>query len=87
MNGLDTKIYLPDSNISKFDLSLEAVPNNNEVLLTFEYATSLFSKEFIDNLSSHYINIINNVLDNVDIQISDINMLSKDEKYKIAILN
>ena len=82
-NGIDAKYYIPDTKISKFDLSLEIIPENDILNLSFEYATSLFNKDFITNLANHYINIINSILDNNKIKISEIDMLSKDEKNKI----
>ena len=83
LNGIKAQYYIPDTNISKFDLSLEAVPKDEQINLSFEYATKLFDENFINNLSSHYLTIINSVLENIDIRISDIDMLSKEEKNKI----
>lgn len=80
---ISSEYYTPETDVSKFDLSLEAIPANDEIKLSFEYATKLFKEEFIKNLSNHYINILNNILDNIDIKISDINMLSKEEEHKI----
>ncbi len=81
--NINTKYYIPDSKISKFDLSLEVIPNNNVFYLSFEFATKLFDKDFIQNLSSHYNNIINTILENIEIKISDICILSEKEKNKI----
>ena len=75
--------FIPDSNISKFDLSLEVIPVNNEFSLRFEYCTKLFDEEFIKRLSLHYINILNAILENQDIKIADIDMLSKEERNQI----
>ena len=82
-NGINATYYIPDAKISKFDLSLEIVPEIDNLNLSFEYATSLFNKDFIKNLSVHYLNIINTVLENIDIKISEINMLSETEQNKI----
>ena len=82
-NGLNTSYYIPDTNISKFDLSVEAVPTDNKINLSFEYATDLFSKDFITQISSHYINILHEVLENLETKISDIQMISNEEKDKI----
>ena len=82
-NNIKSEYYIPDSNISKFDLSLEIIPMKNNFKLNFEYANKLFSKTFIENLSSHYINILSNALNNTNIKISDINILSEKEKNKI----
>ena len=75
--------YIPDTNISKFDLSVEAVPQHDTIHLTFEYATSLFTENFVKNMSIHYLNTINSVLDNLDIQIKNIDILSSEEKHTI----
>ena len=82
-NNIKSEYYVPDVNISKFDLSLEAVPTKNEINLTFEYATKLFDEDFIRLLSEHYLNILNVILNNCDIKISDIDMLSEKEENKI----
>ena len=75
--------FTPDSNVSKFDLSLEVMPVGNELSLRFEYCTKLFDADFIKRLSSHYVNILNAILENQDIKIADIDMLSEQEKHQI----
>ena len=80
---IKSEYYIPDTNISKFDLSLEIIPTQNNMKFSFEYASKLFNKEFIKNLSNHYLNILEAILNNIDIKISDIDMLSKEEKQKI----
>ncbi|MBO4815916.1 MAG: amino acid adenylation domain-containing protein [Clostridia bacterium] len=82
-NGINAKYYIPDAKISKYDLSLEVVPQNNILNLNFEYATSLFNKDYIKSLSAHYINILDIIIENIDIKISEINMLSIVEQNKI----
>ena len=77
------KYFIPDSNLSKFDLSLEVIPVDSEYSLRFEYCTKLFNEDFIKRLSSHYINILNAILENNDIKISDIDMLSEQERNQI----
>ena len=83
LNNIDAKYYIPDVNISKFDLSLEIVPKDGGLDLSFEYATALFKKSFIENMSKHYSNILNIILENIDLKIADIDMLSTDERNKI----
>ena len=75
--------FIPDNNISKFDLSLEIIPRDNECSLRFEYCTKLFDKEFIERMSIHYINILNAILENNEIKIADIDMLSEQERNQI----
>lgn len=81
--NIKSKYYIPDTNISKFDLSLEIIPTDNGLQLSFEYATKLFDKSFIENFANHYSNILHIVLDNLDIKLSNIDMLSEKEKNTI----
>lgn len=83
LDGINASYYMPDTNISKFDLSLEITPSDNGLKLSFEYASKLFKKDFIENLSNHYINVLNIVLDNLEIPLSQICVLSEEEKQKI----
>ena len=75
--------YIPDTYISKFDLSLEIIPLNETLQLSYEYCTALFDENFIENLSNHYSNILKKVIENVDIKISEIDMLSDEERNRI----
>lgn len=81
--GIKSKYFIPDSHISKFDLSLEIIPINDELSLRFEYCTKLFDEDFIKRFSLHYINILNAILENSNIKIADIDMLSEREKKQI----
>lgn len=80
---IKTEYFTPDTKISKFDLSLEVIPENDILNLSFEYATALFNKQFIEDLSKHYSNILTSCLDNLNVKISNICMLSEAEKNKI----
>ncbi|MCI8482443.1 MAG: amino acid adenylation domain-containing protein [Clostridia bacterium] len=80
---VETNYFIPDNDVSKFDLTLEVIPIDNKYALRFEYCTKLFNEDFIQRLSSHYINIINAVLENANITIDKIDMLSKEEKHQI----
>lgn len=82
-NNTKAEYFVPDNNISKFDLTLEIIPIDNEYSLRFEYCTKLFNEGFIKRLSSHYLNILNTILENNKIKIADIDMLSKEERNKI----
>lgn len=83
INGAHATYYIPDTKTSKFDLSLEVVPLEDNYKLTFEFSSKLFSISFIEKLSENFINVLNNVLNNIKTKISDIELLSNDEKKKI----
>lgn len=82
-DGIEAKYYIPDIKVSKFDLSLEVVPVNNNFNLNFEYCTSLFSKDTIERFASHFINILEAVTNNYKLKIKDIDILSGDERNTI----
>lgn len=83
-DGIKSEIFTPDTNISKFDFSLEVIPQDNgEFDLNFEYCTKLFKKETIERLSTHFINIVEQIIDNSETNIEDIDILSKEERHKI----
>ena len=75
--------YIPKTNIAKFDISLEAIMGNEDLTLRFEYCTKLFTQDFIEKMAKHYINILKLILKDTKIQISNIDMISKEEKKKI----
>ena len=83
LENVECEYYIPDSKISKFDLSLEIIPKDSILDLRFEYSTQLFEKDFIEEMSIHYKNILENILENIDTPIYKIDMLSSDEKNKI----
>lgn len=82
-NNIKSEYYIPDTHIAKFDLSLELIPNDNGISLSFEYATKLFNEDFIKNLSTHYLNILKVILSNNVVKIADIDMLSETERNTI----
>ena len=83
LDGITAKYFKPDTNISKFDLSLEIVPNETELELTFEYCTDLFNKKFMQELANHYIILLKNILAEPLKQISKFKMLSENEENRI----
>jgi amino acid adenylation domain-containing protein/thioester reductase-like protein len=77
------KYYVPNLNIAKFDLLLEAVLEEENLILRFEYCTKLFTEEYMNRFAKHYINVLKEVLQNIDIKVSDIEIIDKKEKKKI----
>ncbi len=81
--GINSTVYVPNANIAKFDLSLEIIPENDELNLRFEYCTKLFDKDFITRLSNHYLNILQAILADNAITIANIDILSSEERKQI----
>ena len=85
LSGLKSKHIAYDNHTAKFDFSIEIIPNGNDLNITLEYCTKLFSKAFMENVLEHYINILDIVMLNPEILISDILMLTEKEKNTILI--
>lgn len=83
LKDIEATYYMPDTGTSKYDLSVETVPEEKQIKLSFEYATSLFKEDFILNLSKHYLNIVKSVIANNEILISEVNMLTNEDKEKL----
>lgn len=77
----EVEIVEINNNISKFNLSMEIKPKTHTINL--EYCTDLFKKSTINRLFEHYMNTIYSVLDNNEVKIKDIEIISEAEKNKI----
>lgn len=71
------------ANTSKFDITCEVMPENDTFTINLEYDSTIYNKESIENFVDHYINSIKYILENKDIKIKDVDILSKSEKEKI----
>lgn len=68
-------------NFSKFNLTFQVLPDNN--LICIEYKTDLFKESTINSLFKHYINLLQNIINNFDKQICNLSILSSGEVDKI----
>lgn len=88
IDGIETKYYIPKSNISKFDISLELIPNDeNSLDMRVEYRTELFDEEYAKDFGEHYLKILQETCDNTDLKIKDINILTEKEKNILKEFN
>ncbi len=71
------------TNTAKFDLTLDGLETENGIIFTLEYNTDLFERKTIERMSQHLVNIIEKGIKNPEIQISEIEMISDDEKQQL----
>jgi|GEM_PF-2319682 len=64
--------------LAKFDLSLFCNEKNNELSINFLYSTDILEKSTVEILSTTYLNIINNVLENDTMLISKIPLVDSE---------
>ncbi|MBW9155187.1 non-ribosomal peptide synthase/polyketide synthase [Clostridium tagluense] len=83
LDGLLLKNYNVQNKIAKFDLTLNTSESSETLKFSLEYCTKLFNKETIERLSEHYINVLVNISNNNEMKISEIELLSKNERNQI----
>ena len=81
LDNTETQIVEINNNIAKFNLSLEIKPKSHSI--NIEYCTDLFKKETIERLFEHYMNAIDFIMKDINVQIKDIEIISESEKNKI----
>lgn len=74
-----------DNKTAKFDIMLTAAENIDSIEFTLNYSTALFKKSTMERFSEHYINILSNILKDPQVEISNINMLSDEERNKVLV--
>lgn len=81
--NIQTTFVEAQNHISKFDFSLEIVPNKENFALRLEYCTKLFDANFIENLANRYLKILSTVTNDITTKIANIEMISEEEKNQI----
>ena len=88
LDGIKAKYYIPKSNVSKFDISLEIIPNRNKTFdMNIEYCTELFNKQYAIDFGEHYIQALKEICENPEIKIKEINILTEKEKEQLQQFN
>ncbi len=85
IEGLSFKPYEYENRVSKFDMTLTAVENNNRINFNLEYCTKLFKEETIQRIVEHFKNLLSSIVDNPEQKIADTNILSEQEREQILV--
>ncbi|MFS1513884.1 amino acid adenylation domain-containing protein [Chengkuizengella sp. SCS-71B] len=85
LEGLSFVPYHFEKKVSQFDLTFNVFEENEEILLSIEYCTKLFKTETIERMILHLKLIVQQIIDQPDIKLQDIDMLSKPEKQQILV--
>ncbi len=83
--GIKLKPHNLENKISKFDMNVEAVELVNSMSINIQYCTKLFSRTTIERMYRHLENIIQAVTENIDIKLSQVDMLTEEERQQILI--
>ncbi len=71
------------SKTSRFDLLFEVREINNEFNLNLVYCTTIFNRSTIERLGRYFINILEEIVENQNICIRDIQMLSEADRKQL----
>ncbi|MCK4258506.1 MAG: non-ribosomal peptide synthase/polyketide synthase [Halanaerobiales bacterium] len=75
--------YTFENKVARFDLTLACAETNNGIVMNIEYRTQLFRRETIAKFKDHFINLIEQVVNQSDQKLRDIEMISGTEKEQI----
>ncbi|HLP47310.1 MAG TPA: amino acid adenylation domain-containing protein, partial [Candidatus Kapabacteria bacterium] len=78
--GLQVKPFNFENKTSKYDLSLLAIEKDRKLFFSMEYCTKLFNKESILRFINYFKKIITVIAENPQVRISEIEVLSENEK-------
>lgn len=70
-------------NTAKFDLGIDVIKNNDSFSCVLNYSTQLFKEGTMRRLLNYFINVLNCVVENKNIFIANIDMMSKIDKEEI----
>ncbi|MCK4259026.1 MAG: non-ribosomal peptide synthase/polyketide synthase [Halanaerobiales bacterium] len=83
MEGLRFIPYRFENKIAKFDLTFYAFELEDEIQLAIEYATSLFKRDTIERMLGHFVNIVEEIVENPEVKLSKIGMISSEERIQL----
>lgn len=69
--------------VEKFDLSVNIVDTDDELLVQFSYATALFKKETIERLGHHYVILLNRLAASPELPCCQYSLLSPEEENQL----
>ena len=85
LNGKNINVLELYNNIAKFNLSIEIKPKIHTI--NIEYCSDLFKKDTIINFFEHYMYVIEQILNNNEIKIDDINIITEKENKLLEKFN
>lgn len=83
LSELSLETMTVDAHVSKFDLTLFARLDGEQIEIGLEYNTDLFGLEQCERLLAHYQCIVTSIIDNPNTPISQLNMLRDTERDNI----
>ena len=83
VEGLKFTEYDYDQKGAKFDLTFTASEMDDGILFNVEYSVNLFKRETIERRVKHFCNLLHVIIENSDIQLGEIDILSMEERKQL----
>ncbi len=83
---IDLTVSNYDMGVAKFHFTLYIEESDGEYDTIVEYATEMYSEDYVDRFQSHYIEVITQLMDRPSQQLGNINMLSTEEQALVKRL-
>jgi acyl transferase domain-containing protein len=83
IEGLTFFSYDVNTGFSKVDIFLEAMDTSDGLHLSFEYCTKLFKKNTIERFTGHFVNVLEEVVNNPETRLADIDIMDREEKRQL----
>ncbi|GIP58449.1 non-ribosomal peptide synthetase [Paenibacillus woosongensis] len=72
--------------VSPYDLTLSAEDWSEEsIAVNLDYSTKLFKRDKAERMLDHYINILNIITENTDVRLSQIDLLTAEERQRLIV--
>lgn len=83
LGGMKAALVETKKKISKFDLTLSVVEDSDGLSVNVEYCTDLFTQESMEQMISHYITLVENLLEHPEKPLHAITMTGQEERERI----
>ncbi|MGB7604816.1 MAG: amino acid adenylation domain-containing protein [Lutisporaceae bacterium] len=85
VEGIKIRPYKSENRISKFDMTMNEIELENSICISIQYCTKLFSKATIERMYKHLENIMQAITENIDTKLSEVAILTEEERQQILI--
>ncbi|PGS31580.1 hypothetical protein COC58_30130, partial [Bacillus cereus] len=94
IEGLKFRMYKSNVNSEKFKMTITAIEELDGIYFKISCASRVFHKESVERIAEYFTLVIRHVIDDIDVEIGKINILTlkeleffkKDLKMKSAVL-
>ncbi|WP_256758213.1 non-ribosomal peptide synthetase [Cohnella sp. WQ 127256] len=77
--------YVQDQLITKFDLTLTVIEQDDELICSLEYSSSLFSEATIRRMAGHFVQLAHSIVEQPERTIGSLTMMTQPEMEQILL--